>query len=284
VPHGTTASAVSSLSLDPPMLLVCMNKSSSTGRAMGDAGHFAVNILGEGQHEAAVRFAQKGDDKFDGARVIPGAFGAPLLAGALATLECRIVDEVTGGTHTIFLAEVARAAARPGAPLAYFRGGFGRLEPAQPDAAATLRTIQSAIRARGAIELGAAALTVGHATARSLARLRGLLEQTRPDASPSMDGYVVRYVAFHEGVVELADSPPLLDAHRRADAPALLVRLTRGRAGAAQVERAAAESAFRHHEELVAAYEQGDQDAARRTIARHLEQSLKFAARYHHGG
>ena len=63
--YGTTASAVSSLSLEPPMLLVCLNKSSSTGQAIAAARHFAVNILGEGQADAAMRFAGKGD-KFAG--------------------------------------------------------------------------------------------------------------------------------------------------------------------------------------------------------------------------
>ena len=65
----------------------------------------------------------------------PGAHGEPLLGDALATLECRVVEEVTGGTHSVFLAEVDRASARTGAPLAYFRGQFGRLELAQDDAA-----------------------------------------------------------------------------------------------------------------------------------------------------
>jgi flavin reductase (DIM6/NTAB) family NADH-FMN oxidoreductase RutF len=134
-PHGTTASAVSSLSLEPPMILICLNKSSSTGRAVAGAGRFAVNILGEDQAHEALRFAKKGDDKFDGLAVAPGAHGEPLLEGALSTLECRVVEQVTGGTHIVFLAQVDRASARAGAPLAYFRGEFCRLELAQDDPA-----------------------------------------------------------------------------------------------------------------------------------------------------
>src|SRR5207249_3821850 len=107
-PFGTTASAVSSLSLDPPMLLVCLNKTSSTGQAIAAARHFAVNILGEGQADAAMRFAGKGD-KFAGLKIVRGAAGEPLLADALANLECRVVEAVTGGTHTVFLAEVEHA-------------------------------------------------------------------------------------------------------------------------------------------------------------------------------
>jgi flavin reductase (DIM6/NTAB) family NADH-FMN oxidoreductase RutF len=133
-PFGTTASAVSSLSLDPPMLLVCLNTTSTTGQAIAQARHFAVNILAEGQADAAMRFAGKGD-KFAGQPVIRGVAGEPLLDDALANLECRVVEEVTGGTHVVFLAEVVHATGRQGAPLAYFRGQFGRLETTQDDQA-----------------------------------------------------------------------------------------------------------------------------------------------------
>jgi flavin reductase (DIM6/NTAB) family NADH-FMN oxidoreductase RutF len=129
---GTTASAVTSLSLEPPMLLVCMNKESETGKAMAAAGHFAVNILGEGQEELARRFATKAPDKFDGVETTPGERGEPLLRDALATLECRIVEQTTGGTHVVFFGEVERASAREGAPLAYYRGQFGRLQLTMP--------------------------------------------------------------------------------------------------------------------------------------------------------
>jgi flavin reductase (DIM6/NTAB) family NADH-FMN oxidoreductase RutF/DNA-binding GntR family transcriptional regulator len=134
-PFGTTASAVSSLSLEPPMLLVCLNKQSSTGQAISAAGRFAVNILAEDQPDAAMRFARKGSEKFKGLDVTAGEWGEPLLADALATLECVVAEEVTGGTHAVFLSEVHRASARAGAPLAYFRGQFGRLELEQDESA-----------------------------------------------------------------------------------------------------------------------------------------------------
>lgn len=126
--YGTTASAVTSLSLEPPMLLVCMNKQSETGRAVAQARQFAVNILGANQVDLAERFAQKGGDKFAGVAVTPGQWGEPLFDEALATLECRVAEETTGGTHYVFLAEVQSGTARRGAPLAYFKGEFGRLE------------------------------------------------------------------------------------------------------------------------------------------------------------
>ncbi|MBV9196958.1 MAG: flavin reductase [Solirubrobacterales bacterium] len=127
-PHGTTASAVSSLSLEPPMVLVCLNRASSTRQAVAAAGAFAVNILAEGQGELAVRFASKGVDRFAGVGLHGGASGQPLLDDALATLECRITEQVEAATHTVFLAQVEQAGARPGAPLAYFRGHYGRLD------------------------------------------------------------------------------------------------------------------------------------------------------------
>jgi 4-nitrophenol 2-monooxygenase / 4-nitrocatechol 4-monooxygenase, reductase component len=133
--YGTTASAVSSLSLEPPMLLVCLNKTSTTGQAIGAAGRFGVNILREDQPDLAIQFAMKGGDKFVGLKVTQGISGAPLLEDALATCECRVVEDVTGGTHSVFLAEVDHALAQPGAPLAYFRGRFGRLELEQDESA-----------------------------------------------------------------------------------------------------------------------------------------------------
>jgi 4-nitrophenol 2-monooxygenase / 4-nitrocatechol 4-monooxygenase, reductase component len=126
-PFGTTASAVCSLSLEPPMLLACMNKESGTGRAIEADGRFAVNILSEGQPELAKRFARKGGG-FDGVPVEPGSWEQPLLSEALATLECHVAEAVTGGTHTVFIAEVGRVTVRRGvAPLAYFRGEFHAL-------------------------------------------------------------------------------------------------------------------------------------------------------------
>jgi flavin reductase (DIM6/NTAB) family NADH-FMN oxidoreductase RutF/DNA-binding FadR family transcriptional regulator len=127
-PLGATASAVSSLSLEPPMLLVCLKQGSATGRAISASGRFAVNVLGEDHADHAVRFAARAADRFAQVRWTEGTGGLPLLDDALARIECRVAEEVAAGTHTVFLAEVERASARPGAPLAYFRGQFGRLE------------------------------------------------------------------------------------------------------------------------------------------------------------
>ena len=128
---GTTASAMSSLSMEPPMLLICLNRSSGTQAAVRRAGVFAVNILSDRQLALAGHFARKGDDKFTGVAVRSGVTGAPLIEESLATLECRTVETVRGGTHTVFLAEVLAAEARELEPLTYFRGRFGRLERAR---------------------------------------------------------------------------------------------------------------------------------------------------------
>jgi flavin reductase (DIM6/NTAB) family NADH-FMN oxidoreductase RutF/DNA-binding GntR family transcriptional regulator len=139
--HGMTVSAISSLSLEPPMLLVCLNARSGTQEAVRQAGTFGVNILAEHQGHIAEHFARSGADKFAGLAVRSGYTGVPLLADALAVVECRVANVVTAGTHRVFLAEVVHAQADEGSPLAYFRGKFGRFEIAQ-DAAAYQRVRQ----------------------------------------------------------------------------------------------------------------------------------------------
>jgi flavin reductase (DIM6/NTAB) family NADH-FMN oxidoreductase RutF len=132
--HGTTASAVSSLSMEPPMLLICLNRTSDTRTAILQSGLFGVNILAEGQGSIASAFARKGHDKFSGIGVVRGATGIPLVQNALAHLECEVDETVTGGTHTVFLARIREATGTDAAPLTYFRGRFGRLESALDEA------------------------------------------------------------------------------------------------------------------------------------------------------
>jgi flavin reductase (DIM6/NTAB) family NADH-FMN oxidoreductase RutF len=131
IDYGMTASAVASLSLEPPMLLVCLNRSSVTHGALAAAGAYGVNVLTDAQAEIAIRFAgTERKTKFSGLRVHHGPLGQPLLSDALARLECRVAETVSAGTHTVFLGRVAHAEAAPGAPLTYYRGRFGRfLDP-----------------------------------------------------------------------------------------------------------------------------------------------------------
>jgi flavin reductase (DIM6/NTAB) family NADH-FMN oxidoreductase RutF len=127
---GVTASAVSSLSVDPPMLLVCLNRRLATRDAVVRSRRFAVNILAEDQAALALQFATPAPDKFAGVPVVEGEHGVPLLQDALAHLQCTVVDPVDAATHTVVLAEARIARIGEGAPLAYFRGAFGRFQHA----------------------------------------------------------------------------------------------------------------------------------------------------------
>ena len=127
---GFTASAFSSLSLDPPLILVCLEKRAESYPTFDAAEHFAVSILATGQTDVALRFATRGIDKFAGAPVVPGELtGMPLIEGAIAHLECRVHDRPDGGDHTIIIGEVLRAASTDGEPLLHFNRKFGRFEP-----------------------------------------------------------------------------------------------------------------------------------------------------------
>ena len=132
--HGMTVSAISSLSLDPPMLVACLNTRSETSRLVEESGRFAVNILAEDQGNLAEHFAKPASDKFRDVAVRPGRNGVPVLADALAVVECQVAEAVRGGTHVIFLGRATHAEAGEGSPLAYFRGRFGRFELAEDDA------------------------------------------------------------------------------------------------------------------------------------------------------
>lgn len=127
--HGITASAVASLSVDPPTLLVCLNRQSTTRAAVAASGRFIVNVLAADQAGLAMHFAGKSPEKFVRLEVESSPHGLPRLPGAIATLDCRVVAEVDGGTHSIFLGRAEHGAGAPGAPLGYFRGRFVQLEP-----------------------------------------------------------------------------------------------------------------------------------------------------------
>jgi flavin reductase (DIM6/NTAB) family NADH-FMN oxidoreductase RutF len=132
--YGLTASAVTSLTLEPPMLLACINKNTGTQAAISRARVFAVNILDEGQADLAYKFARPQSDKFRDVEYTYGQFGEPLLVGSLAHIECRVAADVEAGTHRVFLAEVEQAKAFVGSPLTYFRGKFGRFGQSQDEA------------------------------------------------------------------------------------------------------------------------------------------------------
>ena len=127
-PVGLTANSFTSVSLDPPLLLVCIARTSSSLKALESAGHFAVNVLHIGQQPASSLFAVPGEDRFRQTPWQRGRHDAPVLSNALANFECRRHQMHDGGDHIILVGEVLRATFDPRRdPLLYFRGKYRRL-------------------------------------------------------------------------------------------------------------------------------------------------------------
>jgi flavin reductase (DIM6/NTAB) family NADH-FMN oxidoreductase RutF len=127
-PSGLTANAVASVSLNPPLVLVCVDKTAESHPHFTASKVFTINILNEQQENVSRRFAGKGPDKFVGVACRPGANQAPILDGVLAYIECRLVAAYEGGDHTIYLGEVEEASTQEGRPLLFFRGGYRQLD------------------------------------------------------------------------------------------------------------------------------------------------------------
>ena len=126
-PAGMTASAVASLSLDPVLLLVCINHKLPTHEAIESSRRFVVNVLGEGQEGLALHFARHSDDKFADIELEPG-HELPVLAKAIAYFVCDVHERFPGGDHSIFIGHVVECGSTPGRrPLLYFQSKFGTL-------------------------------------------------------------------------------------------------------------------------------------------------------------
>ncbi len=126
-PQAFTASAFSSLSLEPPLVLVCLETRAHSYEAFMRATEVAISILAEGQGDTAWHYARKNEDKFAGQTVERGEVtGLPLIPGATAHLECRVHDRLPGGDHTIIIGEVLRAAVHNDTPLLHFNRQMGR--------------------------------------------------------------------------------------------------------------------------------------------------------------
>jgi len=126
-PAGMTASAVTSLSLNPVMLLVCISTRLPTHEVLESTGRFAVNVLGESDSALALRFATPGIDKFSG---VPNSErgGVPILHNSIAYFVCDVHERFAGGDHSIFTGAVTQLGLRRGArPLLYFGARFGHL-------------------------------------------------------------------------------------------------------------------------------------------------------------
>jgi flavin reductase (DIM6/NTAB) family NADH-FMN oxidoreductase RutF len=128
--YGLTANALSSVSLVPPLLLVCVDKQAESYRSFEQGRVFTVNILAADQEDLSRRFAKSGrdePDKFEAVSHKIGANGAPILHGVLAYLECKVVAAHDAGDHTIYVGEVEEAATTEGKPLLFYRGGYRSL-------------------------------------------------------------------------------------------------------------------------------------------------------------
>ncbi len=128
LPHGLTSNAFASVSIDPPLLLVCVDKRSQTLESLRWSGAFVVNFLAASRDDLSTRFASKVEDKFSGVSWSPSelARGAPVLhQDSIAYAECVTTQEVEAGDHIILIGQVVGGMARGGTPLMYYRRSYG---------------------------------------------------------------------------------------------------------------------------------------------------------------
>ncbi len=130
MPHGMTVSAFSSLSMQPPLVLVCIDASATMSDVISRASHFAVSILSEDQQELSRRFSDAAmEQRFAGVPIATGAGDVPILLGAHAVVQCRRVSVHAGGDHIILIGEVIGGSSGADTrPLLYHRGAYERLE------------------------------------------------------------------------------------------------------------------------------------------------------------
>ena len=122
--HGITVSAFCSVSLDPPLILVCIEKTTGSHYALEQSTSFVVNVLRREQQYISDRFASYIPDKFAGIEFRAGIDDLPVLEGVLANLECRLVNTHASGDHTIFVGQVEKATINDGKPLIYWHGAY----------------------------------------------------------------------------------------------------------------------------------------------------------------
>ena len=127
-PHGMTASSLSSVSLNPPLILICIDHEAELHDVIVSAPEFVVNVLSSPQEMVARRFSDKHEDRFDGIGYQLSPEGLVLLDGVLAHVICERYAEYPGGDHTIVLGRVIGGATSKGRPLLYYRGGYAALE------------------------------------------------------------------------------------------------------------------------------------------------------------
>jgi flavin reductase (DIM6/NTAB) family NADH-FMN oxidoreductase RutF len=122
--HGLTANAFTSVSLEPPLLLISVDKKAESYPAFEESKVFTVNILADEQEALSRKFAVSGGNKFEGVAYRRGANGAAILDGTLAHIECTLYASYEGGDHSLYLGEIQEAEVREGKPLVFYRGGY----------------------------------------------------------------------------------------------------------------------------------------------------------------
>jgi flavin-dependent trigonelline monooxygenase, reductase component len=123
-PRGFTANSFTSVSLDPPLVLVCVARTAGSCAVMQTSGHMAINILAEDQRHISASFASRSGTRFDGLDWHRGASGAPILPGTAAMLDCVMERTIDAGDHVILMGRVIDFAHAPIAPLGYCRGAY----------------------------------------------------------------------------------------------------------------------------------------------------------------
>ncbi|MCC5948331.1 MAG: flavin reductase [Nitriliruptoraceae bacterium] len=135
-PHGMTANALCSVSLDPPLVLVCVDDTAVMAGEVAASGRFALNVLADDQQALSDHFADParpaGDAGFAGIAVTTAVTGAAILEGAVAWVDCAVTQRVDAGDHVVVIGKVLAAGASDRRPLLYHRGAYGLVPPATP--------------------------------------------------------------------------------------------------------------------------------------------------------
>ncbi|HYW47278.1 MAG TPA: flavin reductase family protein [Bryobacteraceae bacterium] len=126
-PQGLTVSSFTAVSLDPPLVSICLGHAVASIDLFRAARYFGVNVLRADQRDLSQRFARKGHERFDGLAWERGASGVPLLAGVLAAMECETEQRIRAGDHDIFVARMVHAHVGEGDPLIHFASRYRRL-------------------------------------------------------------------------------------------------------------------------------------------------------------
>lgn len=125
VAYGMTVNSLTSVSLNPPLLLVSLADNARTTEPVREAGRFAISVVAARQEQIARRFARQGEDHFAGLPLEYGMHEVPVVPGALAHLECATEREIAAGDHVLFLGAVVTSCEREGDPLTFYSGRFG---------------------------------------------------------------------------------------------------------------------------------------------------------------